>query len=161
MRKALFAGSFDPIHVGHVEIVRRAVPIFDEVLVAIGVHPSKKSTFSLEDRREMLARSLGDLKNVSVHHYEGLTVEFARKHGAQFLLRGLRAGEDIDYERNVDLINQRLGSELETVFLLSDHQLRHVSSTLIRQVMMYGGDLRGLIPEGALPVIERYHNASL
>lgn len=153
MRKALFAGSFDPVTVGHVEIVSRASTLFDEVLVAIGVNPGKKYIFDLDHRLKMLEDSFASLPGVSVHSYSGLTIDFAGEQGVNFLLRGLRNAEDLEYERTVDLINQRLGSEMETVFLLSSPNYLHVSSSLVRQVIQYGGDLGGLVPEAALPVI--------
>lgn len=153
MRKALFAGSFDPVTVGHVEIVSRASTLFDEIHVAIGVNPGKKYIFDLDARLKMLEDSLAGLPGVSVHSYSGLTIDFARKQGANFLLRGLRNADDMDYERTVDLINQRLGSEMETVFLLASPNYLHISSSLVRQVIQYGGDLSGLVPDAALPLI--------
>jgi pantetheine-phosphate adenylyltransferase len=153
MRKALFAGSFDPVTTGHVEIVSRATSLFDEVLVAIGVNPGKKYIFELEDRLQMLKLSFAALPRVSVHSYSGLTVDFARENGVGYLLRGLRNAEDLEYERTVDMINERLGSQMETVFLLSSPQQVHVSSSLVRQVIQYGGDLGGLVPGAALPYL--------
>jgi pantetheine-phosphate adenylyltransferase len=153
MRKALFAGSFDPVTVGHVEIVNRAASLFDEILVAIGVNPGKQYIFDLDARLKMLEESFADSPRVTVHSYSGLTIDFAKERGATYLLRGLRNAEDLEYERTVDLINQRLGSKMETVFLLSSPTYLHVSSSLVRQVIQYGGDLSGLVPDAALPMV--------
>lgn len=156
MRKALFAGSFDPVTVGHVDLVARAAALFDEIFVAIGKNSAKKYFFSLEQRLEMLQLAFADLGNVSVQAYDGLTVDFARENGAKFLLRGLRSGADLEYERPIALINQFMEPDLETVYLVSDSATAHISSTLVREVIRYGRDATGLVPEAAMSVVKAH-----
>ena len=146
MRKAIFAGSFDPVTAGHVELVLRGAAIFDEILVGIGVNSNKKYFFELEERLEMLRLAFKDADNVSVHTYEGLTVKFARENGAKFLLRGLRNGQDLDYERGVALINEKIAPEMETVFLAANGRFVDISSTVVREIIRYGQDPAGLVP---------------
>lgn len=153
MRKALFPGSFDPVTVGHVEIVRRGLALFDEVIVAIGENSAKKYLFSLEERLEMLRLSFAGLSGIRIASYNTLTVDFAREQGAFFLLRGLRDSKDLDYERPISTINHHLDPDMESVFLVSDGQYADISSTLVREVIRYGRNPKGMVPEAALPVI--------
>jgi pantetheine-phosphate adenylyltransferase len=154
MRKAIFPGSFDPPTLGHTEIVTRATALFDEVIVAIGTNSAKTTFFTLEERLEMLRISFVSLPNVRVEAYGNLTVDFARAEGARFLLRGLRTGQDLDYERPIALINRHLDPELETIFLITSGEYSHISSTLVREVIRYGRDATGLVPKEILPLIE-------
>ncbi|HHG84507.1 MAG TPA: pantetheine-phosphate adenylyltransferase [Bacteroidetes bacterium] len=156
MRKALFAGSFDPVTLGHVDIVARAAALFDEIFVAIGENSTKKYFFSLEERLEMLELAFAGLDNVHVQAYKGLTVDFARNNGVKFLLRGLRSGADLEYERPIALINQYMEPDLETVYLVSSSESAHISSTLVREVIRYGRDASGLIPLASMPVVHRH-----
>ena len=153
MKIALFPGSFDPVTEGHEEIIRRAGGLFDRIVVAIGVNSQKKTLFSLEQRLKMLEATFEGLDFVKVASFEGLTVDFAKKEGAGFLLRGLRNGADLEYEKPIALINQHLNPELETIFMLSKGQNAHVSSTLVREVINYGGKLEGLVPAQIIPII--------
>ncbi|MEM7037678.1 MAG: pantetheine-phosphate adenylyltransferase, partial [Bacteroidota bacterium] len=125
----------------------------DEILVGIGVNSTKKYFFPLETRLEMLRAAFKGVPNVSVHTYEGLTVKFAQAHAAQFLLRGLRTGQDLDYERGVALINQKLAPEMETVFLTASGAFIDISSTLVREIVRYHGDPTGLVPEAVAAII--------
>ncbi|MEM7368893.1 MAG: pantetheine-phosphate adenylyltransferase [Bacteroidota bacterium] len=151
MKKAIFPGSFDPITQGHVEIVLRGRAIFDEIIVAIGVNSQKRYLFSLEERMEMLRLSFDSYPQIRIAYYEGLTVEFARKRGAGFLLRGLRSPQDLSYEQPLELINKHMAPELETVHLLSKPETAMISSTIVREVIKYGGAIQGLLPD---PVVE-------
>ncbi|MEL6651460.1 MAG: pantetheine-phosphate adenylyltransferase [Bacteroidota bacterium] len=151
MKKAVFAGSFDPITLGHVEIVQRGAKLFDEVIVAIGINSAKKYYFSLEQRLEMLRRAFAAETNIRVASYEGLTIEFAREQGARFLLRGLRNPQDLAYEQPIELINKHMDPEIEVVHLLSSPQYVAISSTIVREVLRFNGKVEGLLPE---PVIE-------
>lgn len=155
MRKALFAGSFDPITVGHVDIVLRGAALFDEVIVGIGQNSSKKTMFTMDARLEMLSLAFSGFPNVRILPYDTLTVDFARQVGAGFLLRGLRNGQDLDYERPIALINRHLDAKMETVYLVSDPEVSHVSSTLVREVARYGRSTEGLVPKGVSEVIVR------
>jgi len=153
MRKAIFPGSFDPPTLGHTEIVGRATALFDEVIVAIGTNSAKSSFFTLDERLEMLRLCFAGMPSVRVLAYEGLTVDFAKAEGAHFLLRGLRTGQDLDYERPIALINRHMDEKLETIFLITSGAHSHISSTLVREVIRYGHDAVGLVPDEVLEMI--------
>lgn len=155
MRTAIFPGSFDPVTLGHTEIVERATALFDRVVVAIGVNSNKSGFFSLEERLEMLNLCFASMPNVSVESYSNLTVDYAKEKDAKFLLRGLRTGQDLDYERPIALINRHMDNALETVFLITSGAHSHISSTLVREVIKYGRDVNGLVPDVILPIIRR------
>ena len=144
---AVFAGSFDPITKGHEDIVRRALPLFDRIIVAVGHNADKKSMFSIEQRVEFIQKTFAGIPNVTVETYNGLTVEFCRKHHASFLLRGLRSVADFEYERNIAAINTELLPILETVFMFTAPEYSHISSTIVRDVMHHGGDITRFLPE--------------
>ncbi|MEM6631011.1 MAG: pantetheine-phosphate adenylyltransferase [Bacteroidota bacterium] len=154
MKKALFPGSFDPITLGHFEIIQRGCSMFDEVIVAIGVNSQKKYLFSLEERMEMLEKSFADVNGVRTDYYTGLTVEYAKQNGAQFLLRGIRSDTDLSYERPVELINKHLYPDIETIYLFSRPSHVHVSSTLVREVIKYRGKVEGLVPPAIVGYIK-------
>ena len=145
-RVAVYTGSFDPFHFGHDDIVRRASKLFDSVIVGVGVNPEKSPLFSAEERCDGIAEVLADLKNVKVAAFEGLTVSFARDQKATVLLRGIRALADVEYEFTMSLMNSNLDPELETVFLMAHREFSHLSSSLIRQIAKYGGDLSSFVP---------------
>ncbi|MDX2250578.1 MAG: pantetheine-phosphate adenylyltransferase [Bacteroidia bacterium] len=153
MKKALFPGSFDPITIGHVEIIRRGCVLFDQVIVAIGVNSQKKYLFSLEDRMKMLEACFGDDPQIIVTAYEGLTVDFARDQGAKFILRGLRSPQDLSYEQPIELINKHMAPEIENVHLLSSPGTAMVSSTIVREVIKYKGHVDGLLPPEIVPFV--------
>ncbi len=154
MRKALFPGSFDPITIGHVEIVERCCDLFDEIIVAIGVNSHKKYFFSLEERMDMLASSFVSYEKVTTSYYDGLTVDFAAEQGAGYLLRGLRSDTDLSYERPIELINKHLSPDIETVYIFSRPIHVHISSTLVREVIKYQGKVEGLVPEEIVDYIK-------
>lgn len=155
-RVAVYTGSFDPFHLGHENIVRRASRLFDSVVVGVGVNPDKRSLFSPQDRVEMISAVLADLPNVTVVAFEGLTVHFVRQMKSTIMLRGIRALADIEYEFTMSLTNSSLAPELETVFLMAHKEYTHLSSSLIRQIGECGGNLRGFVPE---LIIDRMHGA--
>ncbi len=158
MRTALFPGSFDPVTVGHLDIVRRGVNIFDEVIVAIGENSAKKFLFSMEDRLEMLRLTFAHMDRVRVTSFNTLTVDLAAQEGARFLLRGVRDTADLAYERPIATINKYLNQEMESVFLVSSGDLCDVSSTLVREVIRYGRNPQRLVPDAALSLIKRKYN---
>lgn len=148
-RTAVFTGTFDPITLGHLDVIRRGRLLFERLVVGIGVHPSKTSLFSVEERVALAERVVAPYPNVTVEAFDDLTVQYVRRIGARVILRGLRTLTDMEYEFGMTLTNQRLDPEIETVFLMADGQFSHVSSSLIRQVAIFGGpeSLRPFVPE--------------
>lgn len=146
MKIAIFPGSFDPITLGHVEIIRRGATLFDEIIVCIGTNSQKNYYFSLEERLEMLRLCFEGHANIRVATYPRLTVEFAREQHAQFILRGLRSSSDMEYEKAIELINKHMSPGIEVVYLLSSSDTTMLSSTLVREVIKYKGKLEGLLP---------------
>ena len=145
-RIAVFAGTFDPVTMGHVDVVRRAAPLFDEIIIAIGVNTAKKTLFSLDKRTEWLERTFSDLSNIRIEHYEGLTVNFCESVGAKYLLRGLRNGTDFDYEAHIAQLNKSLDSKIETVFMMTSPEFSFISSTLVRDLVIHQGDYQPYVP---------------
>jgi pantetheine-phosphate adenylyltransferase len=154
-RTAVFTGTFDPITLGHVDVIGRGRLLFEHLVVAIGVNLNKTSLFDVEERVEMAQQVVRPFPNVSVESFEGLTVHFVKQIGARVILRGLRTLSDMEYEFGMTLTNHRLDPEIETVFLMADGEYSHVSSTLIKQVAYYGGTeaLKRFVPEQLIPQI--------
>lgn len=147
MKIAVFPGSFDPITKGHLDIVTRALPLFDQVIVAIGINSQKKYLFSLEQRKTWLSEVFKDQPKVSIDHFEGLTAHFCNRIGARYLIRGLRNAADFDYEKTISQLNNIVGKDLETVFLISQPQYSHISSTIVRELIIGEGDASPFIPK--------------
>jgi len=143
--RAMYPGTFDPITNGHDDLVRRACRIFDHVVVAIAANPGKAPLLPLEQRMDLARRVLADVGNVEVAGYSGLTVEFARKHGLNAIVRGLRAVSDFEFEFQLATMNRHLSDEVETVFLTPTERFNFVSSTLIREIASFGGDVREFV----------------
>jgi pantetheine-phosphate adenylyltransferase len=143
---AVFPGSFDPFTVGHEAIVKRALSIFDEIIIAVGDNAEKKSFFPLKVRKEIINRTFADERRVSVDHYSGLTVDFCRSRKASFLLRGLRTSADFEFERAIGQVNKAMAGEIETVFLLTAPEHSFINSTIVRDVIKNGGDASGFVP---------------
>jgi pantetheine-phosphate adenylyltransferase len=138
-RKAVFTGTFDPLTLGHLDVIRRGSRLFDRLVVAIGVNPNKQQLFPLEERVALVRGVATGIPNVSVEPFHELAVQFVRRIGASVILRGLRTLSDMEYEFSMSLTNQRLDPEIETVFLMADGEFSHVSSSLIKQVARFGG----------------------
>ncbi len=143
---AVFPGSFDPITVGHVEIVRRALPLFDEIVVAIGVNSQKSYLYSLEQRMEWLREVFGKEPKVRVDYFENLTAHYCMRIGAKFLIRGLRNASDFDYEKTISQLNDIVGQGVDTIFLISRPNFSHISSTIVREIIRGGGDVGPFLP---------------
>ena len=144
-RSALYPGTFDPITNGHTDLVRRAAGIFEHVVVAIADNPAKTPMFTLAERVELSTRVLADIPNVEVAGYSGLTVDFARKRGIFVVVRGLRAMSDFEFEFQLANMSRHLAREMETVFLTPQEQFTFISSTLIREIAVYGGDVHEFV----------------
>ncbi len=144
---AIFPGSFDPITIGHVDILERALPLFDKVIVAIGVNTHKKYLFDLEQRLEWLEAVFASEPKVEIDHFQGLTAHYARKIKARYLLRGLRYASDFDYEKTISQLNHIVGSGLETIFLISRPEYSHISSTIVREIIIGKGDASPFVPK--------------
>ncbi len=150
-RIAVFPGSFDPITVGHVDIVHRAIPLFDEIIVAIGHNSNKEYLFKLSERLKWLEKVFKDDTSVIIDEYQGLTAHYCRQIGAKYMIRGLRNASDFDYEKTISQLNHIVGDELETVFFISRPEFSHVSSTIVREIIRGGGDASPFVPP-ALPL---------
>ena len=147
-RIAVFPGSFDPITIGHIDIIERAVPLFDKIIVAIGTNSSKNYMFSLEQRKEFIAQSVAKYENVEVDVYEGLTVDYCREKNARFILRGLRNPADFEFEKAIAHTNRAITNhDIETIFLLTSSGKAYISSSIVRDVMRNGGNDTILVPD--------------
>jgi pantetheine-phosphate adenylyltransferase len=146
MRKAIFPGSFDPITLGHEDIIRRGITLFDEIVIAIGVNAEKKYMFSLEERQRFLQETFKDEPKISIIVYEGLTIDLCKKIKANFILRGLRNPADFEFEKAIAHTNRRM-SKIETVFLLTAAKTSFISSSIVRDVIRNGGEYELLVPD--------------
>lgn len=143
---ALFPGTFDPFTLGHLDIVNRGLTMFDEVIVAIGVNTGKKHMFSIEQRQEWIARLFENEPRVRVQSYEGLTAKFAEHVGVQFILRGLRTTQDFTYEKQIAYVNEDMSPGISSVFIMSHQSNATVSSTIVRDLIQFGGDYGKYLP---------------
>jgi len=146
MRRAVFPGSFDPITLGHYDIIERGLTLFDEVILAIGVNADKKYMFSLEERKRFIEEAFKDEPKIKVMTYQGLTVDFCKQQDANFILRGLRNPADFEFEKAIAHTNRKL-TEIETVFLLTSSGKSYISSSIVRDVIRNNGDYTGLVPD--------------
>ena len=157
---AMYPGTFDPITLGHEDLVRRAARLFDKVVVAIAANPAKAPMFSLEERVELAQAALSDVPNVEVSGYDGLTVDFAQDRGLRVILRGLRAVSDFEYEFQLATMNRHLTEEVETVFLTPPETYTFISSSLVREIARLGGDVSEFVsPKVKEALLERLGRA--
>lgn len=147
MRTAIYPGSFDPITNGHLDIINRAVKTFDQVIVLVLVNPDKKGMFSIEERVELIKRVVKQFKNVKVQSYSGLLVNFMKKKDSQIIIKGLRAISDFEYEFQMALMNNKLDPDVETFFMMTRAEYSYLSSSAVKQVAIFGGCIKGLVPE--------------
>ncbi|MCB5941252.1 pantetheine-phosphate adenylyltransferase [bacterium 210820-DFI.6.52] len=155
MRTALCPGSFDPITKGHLDIILRASRLFDRVVVLVSVNPDKRTAFSVGERVELIRAVTGDLANVEVDAYQGLLVDYARQVGATASIRGLRAVSDFEYEFQMALANKKLDPQLETIFLNTNSKYMYLSSSLVKQIAAFGGDIDDFVPQAIIEPIKQ------
>ena len=146
MKIAVFPGSFDPVTIGHVDIVKRALPLFDKLIIAIGSNSEKKYLFAEKKRDAWLKKIFGSEKKVSVKSYSGLTVDFCKQNSAQYILRGIRTSSDFEFERLIAQSNSQIAPEVETIFILSRPEFSHISSTIVRDIIRHKGDISKFVP---------------
>ena len=153
MKIGVYPGSFDPVTNGHLDIIERASKLFDKLIVGVGVNNNKKSLFSVEKRLEFIEVSCKGIPNVEVHSFSGLLIEFMKEKDAKTIVKGLRAISDFEYEFQMSLMNKKLNPDIETVFMMSSAMNSFLSSSSVKQVAMFGGCIRGLVPEEIIPDI--------
>lgn len=152
---AVYPGTFDPFHNGHLEICRRALGTFDRVVVALGLNPEKDTLFTVEERMDMIRKSIEDDPRIDSDAFDGLLVRYARSKGATAIIRGLRAVSDFEYEFQLALMNRKLNRSIETFFLMTAHRYLYVSSRIIKATVLAGGSPEGLVPDYVLQVLKR------
>jgi pantetheine-phosphate adenylyltransferase len=153
MKTALFPGSFDPITIAHVDILKRALPLFDKMIIGIGLNSSKQNFLSAEKREEIVKAVFKGYDNIEIQMYEGLTVDFCKKINASYMVRGIRSVGDFEYERAIAQINQTMMPEIETIFILSKPEYSAISSTIVRDILRNHGDVGAFIPKEAVPYL--------
>ncbi len=149
-KSAIYPGSFDPITVGHLDIITRAANIFDKVTVVIMKNSNKKGSFTPEERKELILKSIKGLKNVEVEIYDGLLADFAKKKGAFAVIKGLRAMSDFEYEFQMALTNKKLNPDIETLFLTTSAENMYLSSSMVKEIASMGGDVSSFVPKEIL-----------
>ena len=155
MKIAVYPGSFDPATAGHIDIIDRAVKIFDVIYVAVIRNPEKAPAFSIDDRVAMLKEALKSRENTKIDSFDGLLVDYVKKVKATAIIRGLRAVSDFDYEFQMALTNRRMNSDVETIFMMTDYKYSYLSSSLVKEIARLGGDVGGLVPSS----VERHLKA--
>ena len=154
---AIYPGTFDPLTNGHTDLIHRAAKMFDHVIVAIAHNPSKQPCFTLDERVELANKILAHLDNVSVIGFSGLLADLAREHKAEVLIRGIRAVSDFDYEAQMALTNRDLCHQLDTVFFMTSRQYVYLSSSIVREMILYKADVSHLVPQSVVNLIKRRH----
>lgn len=159
MKIAVYAGTFDPITFGHIDLVERAASIFDRIIVAIAANPSKTPLFSLEERVSLSSEVLDQYQNVEVKGFDSLLLNFVKKHGASVILRGLRTVTDFDYEFQLASMNRHLGPEIESIFLMPDENYMYISSSLVREIALLKGDVSAFVPDQVVQALKKKYKA--
>lgn len=145
-RIAIYPGSFDPITNGHLSLVHRGLQIFDKIIVAVGISPDKTGFFTIDERVEIIREVLKDKPGVEVDTFSGLTIEYVKSRGANVIMKGIRAMSDFESEFQMALMNRRLAREIQSVFLMTDYKWFYISSSIIKEVASFGGDISGMVP---------------
>ena len=144
---AIFPGSFSPFTLGHRSVVDRALPLFDKIIIAIGINSEKNEYFSIEEREQWINEIYKNNSKIEVQFYEGLTVDLCKKVGANYILRGLRDSHDFKYEKNIAQTNKKLNDKIETIFIITPPEISHISSTIVRDIIKNGGDVSQFLPD--------------
>ena len=146
-KTAIFPGSFSPFTLGHRSVVDRALPLFDKIIIAIGINSKKNEYFSIEEREQWINEIYKKNSKIEVQFYEGLTVDLCEKVGANYILRGLRDSHDFKYEKNIAQTNKKLNDRIETIFIITPPEISHISSTIVRDIIKNGGDVSQFLPK--------------
>jgi len=144
---AVFPGSFSPFSIGHQSVVEKALPLFDKIIISIGVNSKKNQYFSIQERMQWIESVYANNNKIEIKKYKGLTIDFCKKEGANFILRGLRDSHDFKFEKNIAQMNKDLDSSIETIFIITTPEVSHISSSLIRDIIKNGGDVSQFIPK--------------
>jgi len=158
MKIALFPGSFDPVTKAHVDILQRSLSLFDKIIVGIGINSNKQAYLDVETRRKMLQAVFAHQPKIEVTAYEGLTVNFCKEAGAQYMLRGIRTVSDFEYEKAIAQMNHALEPEIESIFIVSKPGYSSISSTIVREILRYKGDVKQFVPDAALQFLNPPQN---
>lgn len=158
MKKAVYPGSFDPITNGHLDIIKRASDVFDEVIVGVLVNPDKRGLFDIEERVELIKKVISEFPNVKVKSFSGLLINFMKENDIKVIIKGLRAVSDFEYEFQMALMNNKLDSTIETLFMMTNAKYSYLSSSSVKQVAMFGGCIKGLVPDAILGDVIRKTN---
>ena len=159
MRVAVYSGTFDPITLGHLDVIRRAAGLFDQLIIAVAAAHSKKTLFSLEHRASMAQTAIKSIANVSIQPFSGLIMDFCTRHNANAVVRGIRNLTDFDYEAQMAAMNRKLAPQVETVFLLPDANLACISSTLVREISKLKGDVRQMVTPAVMAALNTANSA--
>lgn len=154
MKRAVYPGSFDPITNGHLDIIKRAARVFDEVIVAVLINPEKKGLFSVDERVELIKKVIVPYKNVRVESFSGLLIDLMKKDDAKIIIKGLRAVSDFEYEFQMALLNNKLDSSIDTFFMMTNAKYSYLSSSSVKQVAHFGGCIKGLVPDAVVREVE-------
>lgn len=152
---ALYPGAFDPMTNGHLDIIRRSAGIFEKIVVAVAANPDKDPLLSVEERMEIIRQATADLTNIEVHQFDGLTVDYAEKISASYLLRGLRAVSDFEYELHLAMMNRTMKPQVETFFMVPDARYSFLRSSLVKQIIRLGGNIDEFVPEAAARIVRQ------